>query len=214
MSTKKITESPFGNEVNWSSEDFISIDTIHPDKIDIELDQTLVFTSKNAVKGLLKNLPDINLALYKIVCVGEKTKQLLIDNGAVVAHTDTSSKQLGEWIAQQEGVQRVLFICGNIRRQELKEILEEKEVDYNEVIIYQTNLTPHKVDHLPDGILFLSPSAVQSYVMHNKTPKAIAFCIGNTTALEAKKHFETVEIADSLSYESVINNVKQYYGIK
>ena len=44
------------------------------------------------------------------------------------------------------------------------------------------------------GVMFYSPSTVQSYKQENDDD-IIAFCIGETTAREASKHFEDVRIA-------------------
>ena len=65
-----------------------------------------------------------------------------------------------------------------------------------------------------DGIVFLSPSAVQSFVEKNNMPKSVAFCIGNTTANEARKHFESIEVAKELTMDSVIEKVTKYYADK
>ena len=65
-------------------------------------------------------------------------------------------------------------------------------------------LNPMKFHQLFDGILFFSPSGVQSFMVENSMESAMAFCIGETTASEAKKHTENVVIANSTSIESVI----------
>ena len=59
-------------------------------------------------------------------------------------------------------------------------------------------------------MLFYSPSAVQCYLSENKTD-IIAFCIGEKTAKEAKKHFSEVKIAKSPSTESIIELVNLNY---
>ena len=51
--------------------------------------------------------------------------------------------------------------------------------------------------------MFYSPSTVQSYLEKNSA-HGIAFCIGDTTANEAKKHFDDVRVAKVPTIESVI----------
>jgi hydroxymethylbilane synthase len=58
--------------------------------------------------------------------------------------------------------------------------------------------------------MFYSPSTIQSFLKQNKA-KGIAFCIGETTATEAKKYFEEVRVAKVPLVESVVELVNEYY---
>jgi len=58
--------------------------------------------------------------------------------------------------------------------------------------------------------MFYSPSTVESFVRSNNG-EIIAFCIGETTAKEAKKHFDDVRVAKVPTVESVIELVNAYY---
>ena len=60
------------------------------------------------------------------------------------------------------------------------------------------------------GVLFYSPSTVESYMQDNSTDK-IAFCIGESTAKEARKHFENVQVAKLPTVESVLELVNLHY---
>ena len=59
--------------------------------------------------------------------------------------------------------------------------------------------------------MFYSPSTVQSFLKLNEA-KGIAFCIGETTATEAKKYFEDVRVAKVPLVESVVELVNEYYA--
>ena len=59
--------------------------------------------------------------------------------------------------------------------------------------------------------MFYSPSTVQSYRQENNA-EPIAFCIGETTAKEAKKHFKDVRIAKVPTVESVIELINEHYA--
>ena len=67
-----------------------------------------------------------------------------------------------------------------------------------------------KIDESVEGIMFYSPSTVQSF-MQNNDASGIAFCIGESTAREAKKHFENVRISKVPTVESVIELVNDNY---
>ena len=215
MSTKKIDHTIFKAPIHLESQNFIDIEFINFELPQLQEKEFAVFTSQNAVKSLFTTYPSVNFSHQRVICVGEKTKQLLEEEfGVTVQHADVSSKRLGEWLVNQNEVKSVMFFCGDIRRGELKQISQEHHFDYKEIITYRTLLTPHQISQPQDGIIFLSPSAVKSFVKLNVMPKAIAFCIGETTASEARKHFDSVKISAQLSVQGVINHVKTYYGIK
>ena len=70
--------------------------------------------------------------------------------------------------------------------------------------------SPAIVRHNVTGVLFYSPSTIISYLQDNEADK-IAFCIGESTAKEARKHFENVQVAKLPSVESVIELVNTHY---
>ena len=88
--------------------------------------------------------------------------------------------------------------------------MEENNIKVNEIEAYQTKYDGVKLDDSVEGVMFYSPSTVQSYVQEN-IAKGIAFCIGETTGKEAKKHFDDVRVARVPTVESVIDLVNEYY---
>jgi uroporphyrinogen-III synthase len=73
-------------------------------------------------------------------------------------------------------------------------------------------LTPNVLKKKYDGLLFFSPTGIQSFLSKNDITEEVAFCIGNTTSTEAKKHFKTVVEAKLPSAESVLNSVNAYFS--
>ena len=67
-----------------------------------------------------------------------------------------------------------------------------------------------KVTASVSGVLFYSPSGIDSYLKDNNTDK-IAFCIGETTAVEARKHFDMVKVANMPDVDSVLALVNSHY---
>ena len=67
-----------------------------------------------------------------------------------------------------------------------------------EVIVYHTIENPHPLNTDYDGVIFFSPSAVNSFFTDNKPgEKVIFYTMGDTTANEIKKHCSNqVEIGD------------------
>ena len=85
------------------------------------------------------------------------------------------------------------------------------EVFVKEFEVYKTMLNPIKVDTAVSGVLFYSPSGIESYLEENSTEK-VAFCIGETTAVAARKYFDKVEVANMPDVESVLALVNTYFS--
>ena len=87
----------------------------------------------------------------------------------------------------------------------LPEALTASRVDWREVTAYETRPVKRHFDTPFDGILFFSPSGVQSYTACNGIHTATAYCIGETTAAEAKKHTDRLVIAGSPGVEALVS---------
>ncbi|MGI9547599.1 MAG: uroporphyrinogen-III synthase [Flavobacteriaceae bacterium] len=180
-----------------------------------------IFTSQNAVRGFLRAYDNLPLpekrkeALSKsCFCVGNKTSKLLDENGLKVIKTAKNSKELADFIVKNHQNASFSFICGNRRRAELPSILIENTVRYREVIAYDTLDNVVGMDRSYDGVLFFSPSAVQSYTSVNELSGNTAFCIGESTAREASKHTGNIVISKHQSIENVLESVVEYYHTK
>ena len=88
--------------------------------------------------------------------------------------------------------------------------LKANDIVVNEVEAYKTMLSSEKIADDVSVVLFYSPSGIESYLQENSTDK-IAFCIGETTAKEARKHFDKVEVANLPSAESLLELVKSHF---
>lgn len=154
-----------------------------------KINDNLIFTSQNAVQSVLKNPKVEELKSKNIFSVGMKTKSLLEENGFnVEVYTDYAS-DLAEIISLIYNKEKHTFFSGNLRRDVLPNTLKENGITFNEIEVYETNLTSKKIKDKLDGILFFSPSAVESYFKLNTIKNEICFCIGETTAeaLEEKQ---------------------------
>lgn len=167
-----------------------------------------VFTSQNAVKAVFKESKAAAERFDQVYCVGIKTQALLQQYGIQVAKVCKHSEELAHCIVQEKGIDEIHFFCGNLRRDELPELLRENGISVVETEVYKTQLLPEKLSKNYDGILFFSPSAVKSYIKGGNSKEATAFCIGNTTAVEAIMEFENVYVAETPTVEAVIDLLK------
>lgn len=176
-----------------------------------EIPENLIFTSKNAVKVILKQSNLSEFKKKKVFAVGEKTGKFLREHGFTVTTTAHYGEELAEKIVADHCDESFLFFCGKKRRPDLPETLEKHGITFEEIEVYDTVFTPRKIDRIFDGILFFSPSGVKSYCLENRMDESVAFCIGTTTASEAKKHTDNIVIATQPSIENVIVRVVKYF---
>ncbi|WP_034918136.1 uroporphyrinogen-III synthase [Gillisia sp. CAL575] len=181
--------------------------------LDAPIPRNLIFTSQNGVKGFFTQYPEFQTRELNIFCVGDKTKLEIEKNGYSVVASADSSKELALKIVNEFSEKQFLYLCGSKRREELPKILNNKNIAIQELKVYTTSLNPKKFIRNFDGVLFFSPSGVQSYCQENDLNSSIAFCIGETTAAEAKKHTQNIIIANKPSIENVIVQAVKKYKI-
>lgn len=215
LSTKQLSISQtdvFNKDIAVEMSDFISIrfNRLKPIIVKNKI-ENVVITSQNAVEALLQNFSPSELDFENIYCVGRRTKRLIEKKIGKVTHVLNSAKELGEFIVKMRNIKEVTHFCGNLKRDELSVILSQNDITVNEIETYRTVLNERKFESVFNAVLFYSPSGVQSFIADNKVNDAIAFCIGQTTANEAKKHFSKVEVSAMPTIESVIKSVNKYY---
>src|SRR5690606_4034496 len=137
----------------------------------------LLFTSQNAVESVLKHEKVNNLKEIPAVCVGLKTKQLLEKNGFRVLAMEEYAQRLASIIQKDYSKEHIAFFAGNLRREVLPKAMQEKNILFDEYLVYQNNETPVKIESKTDGLLFYSPSGVKSYLKKNTITNQMCFCI-------------------------------------
>ncbi len=176
---------------------------------------TVVFTSMNAVDAVTGFL-DGHQPDWSIYSIGTATGRLVKEyfGEEKIAGTASDAASLAAVIAANRFTGEVIFFCGDQRRDELPGILQQHGIEVNEIVVYQTIAVPHKIEKLYHGILFFSPSAVQSFFQKNTlTDQTILFAIGNTTANEIKKYsLNKIIISDEPGKENLVSKMKEYFA--
>ncbi|NMH89234.1 hydroxymethylbilane synthase [Flavivirga algicola] len=214
ISTKSLTEDQrllFHEKVIAKSDDFIkiSLNRIRPQLLKSEI-RNVIITSKNAVDALVTNYSAAELQFKNIYCVGRRTKRLIESKIGKVKHIEKNAQKLAEYLVEYLEGTEVTYFCSDIRLDALPLTLAENNIKVNEIEAYQTKFDGHKVEESVEAVMFYSPSTVQSFVQKNGAD-VIAFCIGDTTAKEAKNHFKDVRVAKVPTVESVIELVNEHY---
>lgn len=164
--------------------------------------ENVIFSSKNAVKAVSEG----NIRFENCFCVGSKTAALAEEAGGKILVRADNSLQLAKRILKYHSNKEFHFFCGNKRRNELPELLKKNNIIFQETEVYKISLDPRRFDSEFDGIMFFSPSAVESFTMENSLDTK-AFCIGQTTAIEAGKHTKDLVVSNSPGIENVIAKV-------
>ena len=200
---------------------FIETEPIQSVEVQQEIESALqksssvIFTSMNAVEAIVNKL-DGQQPDWKIYSIGNTTKQLVkrYFGEEAIAGTADSAAELAELIVEEGDSDELFFFCGDQRRDELPDILRNNDIQVNEIVVYQTIPVKHKIEKTYHGILFFSPSAVQSFFSANKiNDKTILFAIGNTTANEIKKYSKNkIIISDEPGKENLFRKMMEYFS--
>ena len=175
-----------------------------------QLNDYLVFTSKQAVKSVLKS--DVkNVHSISCFCVGSKTRNFLEKKGFIVLESADYAEELIQIIESKYKTNSFTFFCGNIRRNTIPDFFQQNKIVYNEIVVYETKLKQHQIKEPFDGVLFYSPSGVNSFLKKNSLENKTCFCIGTTTAKALENKTNNIIIASQPTVENVITEVIKYY---
>jgi uroporphyrinogen-III synthase len=216
LSTKTLTDEQRRLFVN-AGFDLLEQDFIEVENINFELkniNQNLIFSSQNAVLSLIEQPNWKDLQDKNVFCVGIKTKQLLEEYGFTVGVYMDYASELAEIITLIYKNESFTFLSGNLRKETLPNALKNAKVTFNEIEVYQTKLTSFKISKEENfsGIMFFSPSGVESYSQNNTIKNETCFCIGETTAASLQKITKNSIIAETPTVEDLISKVFRYYN--
>ncbi len=187
------------------------------DRINDYIKQTItaIFTSMNAVNAVVKHIKQpVN---WKIYCIGITTKNTVADHfgNGCIAGTASNADELADVIIKDK-IAHAIFFCGDQRRDEMPEKLKLHDVVIDEVVVYNTIETPVLINKEYDGILFFSPSAVQSFFSVNKiSEETKLFAIGSTTAKAIQQYNKNNVVISGLpGKEKMVKRMIEYYNGK
>lgn len=213
-STKTLSEDQkqlFHNQVVSESSDFVKISLNRlTSQVLKQLPKNVIITSKNAVEALLMNFSKEELKFDKIYCVGRRTKRLIEQKIGQVTHSENNAIKLAAYLVEHAKGSEMTYFCSDIRLEELPNKLTSNDIVLHEIRAYETKFDAVKIENSTNGVMFFSPSTVQSFKQENDAD-VIAFCIGETTAKEARKHFKDVRTAKIPTVESVIDLVNAHF---
>ena len=212
LSTKKLSKA-LKNKLSDAKIELVEKNFIQIKSIDFKVPQRndyLIFTSKQAVKSVLKSYVE-NVQSKSCLCVGSRTRSFLEKKGFTVIESADYAEELIQLIESKYKTNSFTFFCGNIRRNTIPAFFQQNKIAYNEIVVYETKLKPHQIKETFDGVLFYSPSGVNSFLEKNTLENKTCFCIGTTTAKALENKTENIVIAAQPTVENVITEVIKYY---
>ena len=171
----------------------------------------VVFTSfhgAHAVSGL-----NVDCTHWQIYCLSGATKKAAEECflKAIIKATAENATALAHKIIEDK-TQEVYFFCGNARREELPNLLHENKIEVHEVNVYQTHITSTELHKTYDGIIFFSPSGVESFLLENKIPeKALLLAIGQTTAASLSQFPQQLIISEKPDPKILIQKIISHF---
>lgn len=176
---------------------------------------TVVFTSMNAVDAVANYLAQQQVQ-WRIYCMGTTTNELVKKyfGAEQLKGIANSAAELATLIASDVNINSVTFFCGDQRRDELPDILSSHHIAVKEIPVYKTIKIEHTISKTYDGILFFSPTAVESFFSSNEiSPSTVLFSIGNTTGKAIKKYSNNTIITGELpGKDHLARTMMQYFS--
>jgi len=178
-----------------------------------QLPAIVAFTSVVAVETVSSML-DGRTTGWQIFCIGHATGQSVEQQFGkeCISGTAENASELAGLIISAK-IDRVIFFCGDHRRNDLPDQLRQNHVAVEEIVVYRTILTPKKIRRKYNGIIFFSPSAVRSFFEKNQlNDQTVLFAIGTTTAMEiANYSFNKVIVSGEPEKKALLQQVKSYF---
>jgi uroporphyrinogen-III synthase len=229
LSSKKL-DPPVLKALNGSfdirEQEFIFIEPILTDAKRKEVESVLntdnaciAFTSSssaNTLSKLLENqipFPETGFSIFGISGKTQAAIKKIFPEDVII--TADNARDLAEEILLYKP-KHVLFFCGDRRRDELPDILDQHHVVVQEIVLYHTREIPVTVEDNFDAVLFFSPSAVNSFfTANNVSERTVLFSIGNTTAetIRSLSDKNEIVISEQPSQASLLAAVKKYFKI-
>lgn len=184
-----------------------SIADIIPQIHNITPQDIFIFTSQHAVQAAFEILKNLNNKTY---CISGITHQTVQQTNLRVIATASYAGDLIQIMEINDKARYILF-CGNKRLPTIPTFLQQQQLELLEVVCYENIASPKKVKENYDGIMFYSPSGVNSYFTLNKANhQQKYYCIGNTTATAISKYStENIIIAEKPEIAAMIQKIME-----
>lgn len=199
----------------WTIHDVISIQYL-PFTREVKPQQHLIITSLHAAKVIVQHTPVHILHTCSIYCVGTQIRDYISTHcRATIVLCMPYARELASAIVEEYKHVSFAFYCGRKHLKDLPDVLSENHVKCHTCEVYDTIAVSTPTDTSGvDGIVFFSPSGVDSFFQSNALPSStMCFCIGTTTALQLTSFVKKERILTSAhpSVKATLEAVQDYF---
>ncbi len=208
------------SNVKFEIDEFIKIRIL--EKEDFDLDSIKLFnpgiiivSSKNSLYAL-SIIKDLICDFFSVFTLSEKLALAVKKIGIKRVQTakESNIEGLAELINSTSESERILQLTGNLKVEQLSNLLSRKNVELQTLQTYKTELIPHSIDtDKYDGSVFASYSAVEAFFKDNSiSNQQDVFSIGLKTS-EYLSNFYSGEIvtASQPNWDILINEIISKY---
>lgn len=177
----------------------------------------VIFTSANAVNAVAKQVN--TKETLNAFCISGKTRKAVeqhFSGSRIIADAATGA-ELAEKIIEfvqscHSSNANFTFFCGNKRLNTIPETFKKNNLPLTELVVYDTILTPQTISKQYDGVLFFSPSAVDSFIQMNQPDKNLtAFSFAGATYTALQPIAAEIVVSHTPSEQAMLNTVMDYY---
>ncbi len=184
-------------------------EVLHPQTLaQVPKEAILIFSSGRAVEAYgryfrqdRRKLPD------RAYCVGETTAGKLESLGLIAIGVCPNATKLAQMICREQPEAPLVFLSGNLRRDEIPKGLKNCGLALKELPAYTTAFNEREFNTKFHVLLFFSPSGVRSFTRANELGEATLFCLGNTTAEEARRFSQRIVTAPEPNIDLMLDLV-------
>lgn len=182
------------------------ITNIHQQLGKIDARDIFIFTSQHAVQAAFDILKDLKNRTY---CISGATFNAVQQTALHVIAAAGYASELVNLVEINNDRRYVLF-CGNKRLPAIPDFLQQQQLKLSEVICYENIASPKKVEQHYDGVMFYSPSGVESYFkLNSAVPHQKYYCIGTTTAKAIARYSkENIIIAEKPEIRAMLEKIR------
>ncbi len=174
----------------------------------------VVFTSRNAVDVVTNVLPFV--PDWQIATIGGATRSAVASffgEEKIILAAATGKELMEKLVTLQPSIP-IVFFAGNRRLDTIPIGVQDAELAFEEIIVYDTINTPRQETEVYSGILFMSPSAVESFFSCNQIQEEVVlFAIGETTATSIRQKVSNkIIISGFHSPQQLVQKIIDYYS--
>ncbi len=177
--------------------------------------QAIILTSQKALNGLFA-LSEMNFNDLSVLALSKKiADQINEEFSSVIISEESNVDSVADAAIKQFSNKRILHLNGNLRRNELKDHLLQKNMTIENYQVYETELIQPEVDLSEyDAVGFLSYSGIDSFFSKYELNEGIiTFTIGANTSDYLRNYFNgQVFTSSDASISTLLKEIKEYFS--